>query len=708
MFTINDDLSIYATRGDTVFFTVMAEENGTPYFFEAGDVLRMKVFQKKNANNVVLEKLFPVTSRTDRFVILLTEEDTKIGDVISKATDYWYEIELNPFTNPQTIIGYDEDGAKVFRLFPEGKDSEVPEVDPEDIPVVDDELDMTSSRPVRNRAIARAIVNLDAAIKSTNNEASAKNDTLKARLNDVAESVAVEKARVDLIISGDPSADAELVDIRVGLNGVIYGSAGTAVREQNKQLTEQLKRLDVRDLNSAVRSTNLLNLNDPDLLVAKYMGVDGRIQNSSNGSLCVSGYIPVKPGMTYSMGGDEAEVVRFVTAFDVGKQVMVSAGSDTCSKWSASEGVAYIRVTFYITDATTRINEGDTLLPFKPYGGYLPVSVLDMDAIKDALSNDVTPYIKAVGDLTDGGSLELEDNSIKTYKQLAFSATIDSFDKLHIGHGYTGYGANYLVIDDVNIYIYDYSASKPIYTYAHGLTIENNIQVKMANELANLLTVRVQSNGHSFEKSNIPWMGCNGVIFAKSEGSTLTGCVLSWTCKKYTANIYAFGDSYFGTTNPERWVYYLLKDGYTDILLDGYAGRNSEAAYKSAYNALKHGTPKVLLWCMGMNDADSESAVNASWKTHYDNVKALCELKKVELVLSTTPSTASVNNKYKNEIVRNSGFRYIDFAKAVGSADTVGEWYPNMLSADGVHPTEYGAKTLYLQALADLPELMGC
>lgn len=179
MFTINDDLSIYATRGDTVFFTVTADENGTPYYFEAGDVLRIKIFQKKNAENVVLEKCFPVTARTDRFTILLTEEDTKIGDVISKATDYWYEIELNPFTNPQTIIGYDEDGAKIFRLFPEGADAEVADPDPEDIPVVDDELDMTSTRPVQNQAIARAIVNLNNSCSVFMNEVSQKVSVLE-------------------------------------------------------------------------------------------------------------------------------------------------------------------------------------------------------------------------------------------------------------------------------------------------------------------------------------------------------------------------------------------------------------------------------------------------------------------------------------------------------------------------------------------------
>lgn len=230
MFTINDDLSIYATRGDTVFFTVTANGNGTPYTFQAGDVLRIKIYEKKNAEEVVLEKSFPVTAATTDFTILLTEEDTKIGGVISKARDYWYEIELNPFTNPQTIIGYDEDGPKVFKLFPEGADSEIPEVKPEDIPVVDVELDMTSNRPVQNQAISRAIVNLEAAYQVTKEEVT---KTVSRAHSDIA----VERARIDNMVTGVPADDAELVDIRVGADGKTYGSAGTAVREQFRKLT---------------------------------------------------------------------------------------------------------------------------------------------------------------------------------------------------------------------------------------------------------------------------------------------------------------------------------------------------------------------------------------------------------------------------------------------------------------------------------------
>ena len=239
MFTLNDDLSIYATRGDTVFFTVMAEENGIPYYFEAGDVLRMKTFQKKNATNLVLEKCFPVTAKTDRFTILLTEEDTKFGDVISKPTDYWYEIELNPFTNPQTIIGYDEDGAKVFRLFPEGKDSEEPEINPEDIPVVDIELDMTSNRPVQNQAIARAIVNIAAACKVTEQEVTRKANDFTASATELGAELAVERARVDTLVAGASSDGSEVIDIRVGADGGTYASAGTAVRSQFNRIAAE-------------------------------------------------------------------------------------------------------------------------------------------------------------------------------------------------------------------------------------------------------------------------------------------------------------------------------------------------------------------------------------------------------------------------------------------------------------------------------------
>ena len=120
MFKINEDKSINVTRGDVAEFFVVADEDGSAYIFNENDIVRMKVFEKKDCNNVVLQKDFPAVAGEEKMDILLTSEDTSIGEIISKPTDYWYEIELNPLTNPHTIIGYDEDGAKIFRLYPEG------------------------------------------------------------------------------------------------------------------------------------------------------------------------------------------------------------------------------------------------------------------------------------------------------------------------------------------------------------------------------------------------------------------------------------------------------------------------------------------------------------------------------------------------------------------------------------------------------------
>ncbi len=169
MYQVNEDNSIYVTRGDIVIVAVSAVNkiDGMPYTFQQGEVLRIKVYGKKNAENVVLQKDFPITKTTQTETIFLSEEDTKIGEPISKPKDYWYEIELNPYDNPQTIIGYDEDGAKVFKLFPEGDD--IPEYvpDPEVVKVIDTELDMASERPVQNQVIARAFANLQAGYKAT-------------------------------------------------------------------------------------------------------------------------------------------------------------------------------------------------------------------------------------------------------------------------------------------------------------------------------------------------------------------------------------------------------------------------------------------------------------------------------------------------------------------------------------------------------------
>lgn len=123
MFIIDDDKTIHLTRGDIAVIEIGARNlDGEAYNLKSGDVVRIQVFEKKRCDNVVLSKSVVVSDETTAVEIPLTSEDTRFGDVISKPQIYWYEIEINPDSVPQTIIGYDRNGPKLFVLYPEGGD----------------------------------------------------------------------------------------------------------------------------------------------------------------------------------------------------------------------------------------------------------------------------------------------------------------------------------------------------------------------------------------------------------------------------------------------------------------------------------------------------------------------------------------------------------------------------------------------------------
>ena len=122
MFEVDEDTKqINITRGNAGVLEITAEdENENPYEFQVGDIVRFKVFKKKNCGCVELQKDVKVNEICTSVDMPLTSEDTKIGDLINKETPYWYEVELNPDTNCKTIVGFDKKGEKVFMLYPEG------------------------------------------------------------------------------------------------------------------------------------------------------------------------------------------------------------------------------------------------------------------------------------------------------------------------------------------------------------------------------------------------------------------------------------------------------------------------------------------------------------------------------------------------------------------------------------------------------------
>lgn len=114
------DKTIHVTRGDIGSIEVTATKDDSEYVFSVGDVIRLNVFRKNNCKILELQKEVKVAEETTSVDINLLSENTKIGSINSKPVEYWYEIVLNPDTDPQTIVGYDEDGAKEFIIYPEG------------------------------------------------------------------------------------------------------------------------------------------------------------------------------------------------------------------------------------------------------------------------------------------------------------------------------------------------------------------------------------------------------------------------------------------------------------------------------------------------------------------------------------------------------------------------------------------------------------
>lgn len=113
MFKIKNK-NIYLNRGDAISIELKCSDGNS---FSAGDTLIFSVVSKDNFGNAVFQKSFTINEDCSSYILKLDAEDTKIGNMIKSGTvTYWYEIELNGDT---TLIGYDDNGAKLFVLYPE-------------------------------------------------------------------------------------------------------------------------------------------------------------------------------------------------------------------------------------------------------------------------------------------------------------------------------------------------------------------------------------------------------------------------------------------------------------------------------------------------------------------------------------------------------------------------------------------------------------
>lgn len=315
---------------------------------------------------------------------------------------------------------------------------------------------------------------------------------------------------------------------------------------------------------------------------------------------------------------------------------------------------------------------------------------------------------KTVAVVNDGDIISLEENNIKKNKNLTFSGNIETLGSITFTHGEGSSGA-YLIIDSTNIKIYNHNITTNVYdlskTLAHGLTISGQTNMSFTTNDYNKLSIVIESNGNIYTQDNLNWVGSKGEISMKSTNSILSDVTLTYECKDYDADVWFFGDSYTSITS-KRWPYYLIEENI-DFLLSGYPGAKSNGMYPDFLTAITHGKPKYAVWCLGMNDVDTSSGINTDWKRYVELFIGKCNELGITPILTTIPNVPDRIHTFKNEYVRNSGYRYIDFATAVGANEVGSTWTEGMLNTnnDNVHPDVLGAQALANQILIDLPEI---
>lgn len=257
-------------------------------------------------------------------------------------------------------------------------------------------------------------------------------------------------------------------------------------------------------------------------------------------------------------------------------------------------------------------------------------------------------------------------------------------------------------------------------TYPHGLTLGGEIAcVNLTTSTSATAKLEIINEyGEVFTKT-ITWRVYVGKAMVKNYCANSISVKLSYYLMDIEKSIWVFGDSYLSYFDSARWIYYCFQDGHTNFLLDAKGGETANQGLVDLQNILANTEtyPSVILWTHGMNGAGDEgSSVNSNWMSATNSLINICQTYGIELVFCTIPSLpnqARHNKAALNNWVRNSGYRYVDIAKAMGDEYTNcrGWGTDNALlnhKANGdpdVHPTARGAKMIYRQVLIDFPEI---
>ncbi len=303
--------------------------------------------------------------------------------------------------------------------------------------------------------------------------------------------------------------------------------------------------------------------------------------------------------------------------------------------------------------------------------------------------------------ITESGELiidEIPDN--KNYYGIGCSFNCSDMGTIKIYKSQNDYCRGEINIDATNITEFGNGGEETV--IPHGLTITNGLIVSIIKGTTSTNITLTNTAGKKITKQLTKWNGCKGgkIKFIAVIG-TYSNVTLSHSGTWMDKDTWIFGDSY-----TDFWPSKCYANGGTNFYLDGYSGRNAQGGYDSLLKALKYGKPKRIVWMLGMNNADTETAVNESWNNVFNQLKKLCKNLHIQLILCTIPNVPERIHTFKNQIIRESGLPYIDISSALGANEKGSSWFEGLLGSDKVHPTDLGSEVIANTLIAGIPDIV--
>lgn len=254
--------------------------------------------------------------------------------------------------------------------------------------------------------------------------------------------------------------------------------------------------------------------------------------------------------------------------------------------------------------------------------------------------------------------------------------------------------------------------------FEHGLTVKNFVEITIiCDPFTETRKIILKTDGGEYTLNDF-FTACDGEVCAYGENITLTDVDLTLEIYGFSHDIWIIGASYLSLFDPSRWPFYWYLDRCAaGPYLSGRGGMGAQHGMEDLLDALKYGTPKILMWdSVSGNNPDKDDILSPMFYDNTLEMLKICKEKGIKVYIQTMPNCPNQTNLYKNDVILNRTLEFanydyevVDLARALGAkAEKNPSWYPGMLYTDNVHPRQLGARASYLAIIVDAPELILC